>query len=279
MKLLLATHSFARGVIVLTLLVGTSAPSVTSAQIPTILPLNDTGIDQCYDSTAQVPCDPVAKDTGTHPRQDGRYGRDKTPGLPKIGSGPKGFDYTKVCNSGELAGGGACPASPLLGTGTNDWGCTKDNVTSLIWEVKTTAPLDLRSTSHTYTWYSTNAATNGGNTGSAGANTCNGTLPGGFCNTQAFVTAVNTAGLCGAIDWRLPNMFELASLVDFGKAGVASPAIDTANFPNTQTSPYWSSNSGIANPSTASHVFFSNGIDSIFGKANSYYVRVVRSGQ
>ena len=104
-------------------------------------------------------CDP------SHPAgQDCHYGRDKAAAdgtLTKTGGSTlnngiaNGFDYTKVCNSGQLAGQGTCPADPALGAGADDWACTKDNVTGLIWEVKTTS--GLRNQNHTYTWFNTNS--------------------------------------------------------------------------------------------------------------------------
>jgi hypothetical protein len=58
------------------------------------------------------------------------------------------------------------------------------------------------------------------------------------CNTQAFVNRVNTAGLCGASDWRLPNREELRSIVkmDYMPKGDGIRHVDTDYFPNTQAS-------------------------------------------
>jgi Protein of unknown function (DUF1566) len=250
------------------------------AQTQTVPKLNDTGLDLCYDSSLAVSCDPTSKDAGTHPRQDGRYGRDKKSGLPKIGGGPKGFDYTKICNSGQSAGSGTCPASPALGAGTNDWGCTRDNVTSLIWEIKTAGVTELRSTAHTYAWYSTDAATNGGNEGSVGSNTCAATLPSSQCNTKAFATAVNAVGLCGATDWRLPNRKELQSIVDYGKPSFspAQPVVDLGYFPNTRRYYYWSSSSYAGGPTDAWYVEFVLGYEDAIAKSAGYHVRLVRGG-
>ncbi len=87
----------------------------------------------------------------------------------------------------------------------------------------------LRDWSWKYSWYSSNSATNGGNSGGTGGiASCNGTLPGGLCNTEALVTAVNAAALCSYTDWRLPTYRELFSLVHFG---VHDPSIDTSYFP------------------------------------------------
>ncbi|MDT8439856.1 MAG: hypothetical protein RQ729_12695, partial [Wenzhouxiangellaceae bacterium] len=77
-------------------------------------PLNDTGQTRCFGNGALAEC--TAANTGDQslrPRQDGRFGRDAQAdagALTKIGSGAAGFDFTRICNSGEAAGSGACPA-------------------------------------------------------------------------------------------------------------------------------------------------------------------------
>ena len=257
------------------------------AAAQTVPKVNDTGLEQCYDNTTAVTCASVATDTGTHPRQDARHGRDAkntAAALIKVGSGNKGFDYTKVCNSGELAGVAACPANPGLGATGSDWACTKDNVTGLVWEIKTASNTDLRFSGHNYTWYSANAATNGGVAGDTGSNTCNATLPSSLCNTDAYVTAVNAATLCGNSDWRLPSVLELQSLIDYAKTGVSSLTVDTAFFPGTIADAfYWSNTTrsfslGLAyTVGTAATVIFPD------NKTNSpnvglHSVRLVRGG-
>ncbi|NOT83672.1 MAG: hypothetical protein HOP02_02590, partial [Methylococcaceae bacterium] len=42
-------------------------------------------------------------------------------------------EYSKVSNTGN-----AIPASTALGTNADDWACTYDSSTQLIWEIKTT---------------------------------------------------------------------------------------------------------------------------------------------
>jgi hypothetical protein len=76
----------------------------------------------------------------------------------------------------------ALAASAALGTNSTDWACTRDNITGLIWEIKTDDN-GLRDKDYSYTWYSTDAASNGGNAGSAGSNTCGSTLPSNLCKT------------------------------------------------------------------------------------------------
>ncbi len=202
--------------------------------------LPDTGQDTCYndtaaDAVAASDAASIARDAGTHPRQDCRYGRDPAVAagaLTKTGAGAKGFDYTKIANSGA-----AVDAGVALGTAAGDWACTRDNVTGLTWEVKTAVAGDLRHVAHIYTWYDSNAGTNGGGAGITGSNTCTSTLPGGQCNTQAYVAAVNAARLCGHADWRLPTPRELLTLV---KADGSAPSIDSTLFPSTSAvTQYW----------------------------------------
>lgn len=239
--------------------------------------LNDTGQTQCYNAASiAVACSAaVGGDAGVNPRQDARYGRDAQAaagGLSKIGAGAAGFDFTKIANNGTALAAGAA-----LGNAATDWACTKDNVTGLIWEVKTAS--GLRGVAHTYTWYSTDAASNGGNVGSLGSNTCGGTLSGfgNQCNTQNFALAVNASGgLCAATDWRLPSPRELLTLVT---AGQSSPAIDTSYFPNTSGPYYWTRSTHSAALGSAWFVHFDGGSTPVGGKSALAAVRLVRGGQ
>ncbi|MFO1344523.1 MAG: DUF1566 domain-containing protein [Burkholderiales bacterium] len=185
-------------------------------------PLNDTGQNWCANNTTGNLNCPQAG----FPDQDGDHGRDahaRAGQLSKIGGGEAGFDYTKISNSGN-----PLPASAALGSGPNDWACTRDNVTGLIWEVKVNNASHLRHMNHTYTWYSTDAGINGGVPGTLGtAPTCNSTLA--QCNTQAFAAAVNTQGLCGHGDWRLPSSEELQGIAHYGRS---EPALDPLYFAN-----------------------------------------------
>jgi hypothetical protein len=247
--------------------------------------LNDSGQTLCYDgSAALVACDAAnTGDAAPYPGQDGRYGRDAaaTAGaLTKTGGGAAGFDFTKIANDGtEL------PAYAILGGGATDWACTRDNVTGLTWEVRTDDN-SLRDKDWSYTWYSSDASTNGGNAGSVGYDTCGGTLSAysNQCNTANFIAAVNDAGLCGATDWRLPSIRELMSIVHYG---AQSLAIDPSYFPNTVattiwSNTFWSASSHGPNPADVWCVNFSdsnvgNVVSS--GKAIDRFVRLVRGGQ
>jgi hypothetical protein len=238
--------------------------------------LPDTGQVICYNDTAAdvvAASNPasIARDAGSHPRQDCRYGRDAAAAAGKL-TGAKGFDYSKIANDGSVLAAGAA-----LGTNSTDWACTKDNITGLTWEVKTSTNTDLRYSGHTYTWYNTDPLTNGGNAGSTGTNTCNATLPSNLCNTEAFVAAVNSAALCSfSTGWRMPTRRELLTLV---VADGSSPAIDHTYFENTQQSDFWSGSSYVPDPSGAWGVGFAIGGTTADGKSGGVYVRLVRGGQ
>ena len=237
-----------------------------TAHAATIVPLNDTGQSLCYNSAG------TAASCATVP-DDGRYGRDaaNTAGrITKTGAGTKGFDFTKIANNGSALAAGAA-----LGAAATDWACTRDNVTGLTWEVKTTS--GLRSNANTYTWYSTDTASNGGTQGTANGGTCTGSN----CDTQSYVAAVNAAGLCGATTgWRMPNIRELRSLVDFSvPANGVAPTIDAAYFPNTQINVFWTANNYSSSPAYAWSVTFYTGDTGADLKPNGSYVRLVRGGQ
>lgn len=84
--------------------------------------------------------------------------------------------------------------------------------------------------------------------------------------------------------WRLPNILELMTIVDYGRS---LPSIDTTAFPNTygltyDTGDYWSSTVYPINYSYANRVDFSAGwVDSPWMTGiwtNTYYVRCCRGG-
>lgn len=233
--------------------------------------LNDTGITDCSNDTAVDNASGLQADGGTHPRQDCRYGRDAAEAvgsLPKVGAGSKGFDFTKIANDGSIL-----PASAVLGTGPTEWACTRDNVTGLVWEVKTIS--GLRNEIHTYSWYNSDAATNGGSVGTVSGGSCE-TI--GRCDTEKFVADVNAAGLCGASAsaWRMPTIKELVGIADLGRI---NPTIDPTYFPNTSNSLFWSGSPYAGSSSNARLVYFSYGFPTYGNRSNLNRVRLVRGGQ
>ena len=79
----------------------------------------------------------------------------------------------------------------------------------------------------------------------------------------------------GASDWRLPNIKELMSIVDYGTHD--SSKIGTC-FTNTYPYYYWSSTPVVPGTSSAWNVDFNYGYVYYYNRANHYYIRCVRAG-
>lgn len=229
-------------------------------------PLNDTGVDFCAETFSgnNKPC------LGTEPSgQDSHYGRDAQAAagkLTKIGGGNAGFDFTALDASGN-------PTTPS--SGSNLHPCVRDNVTGLVWEVKTDDG-GLHDQNWTYTWYNTNSPD--GNPGTAGSGTC---YQSGRCDTEKFVQDVNAAGWCGYTSWRMPTVKELEGIADLGRI---IPAIDPTWFPNTPVSQlgshsiFWSGSSAIS-PGKVWYVNFREGGATHEYTYYDFHVRLVRDGQ
>ncbi|MBK7001990.1 MAG: DUF1566 domain-containing protein [Rhodoferax sp.] len=108
----------------------------------------------------------------------------------------------------------------------------------------------------------------------------NGSTCSGTGNTYTFDQAnalTGTVTFAGQSDWRMPNIRELQTIVD---RSVYSPTINSAAFPNTPSSYFWS---GSPYSSLATYAW---GINFDYGFANGYsprsdlyVVRLVRGGQ
>jgi len=175
---------------------GTLGVSDTITAIPsTVSLLNDTGITTCSDGAGNIqPC-PIEG----YPNQDAQSGRDASQN--NNSNGPAGFDFTKISKTGAV-----------LAINATHWSCVKDNVTGLIWEVKTDDN-GLHDKDWTYSWYEPDNTKNGGFAGYENYGSCGGTSA---CDTHAYVKAVNSAGWCGYRNWRVPSKAELNSIVDYG---------------------------------------------------------------
>ncbi len=78
----------------------------------------------------------------------------------------------------------------------------------------------------------------------------------------------------GYSDWKLPNRRQLESLID---SGIYDPTINTAYFPNTVSSEYWSGSTYAKGTTRAWTVSFSEGyLNNPSKVATPYYVRAVR---
>uniref|UniRef100_UPI004055A790 Lcl C-terminal domain-containing protein n=1 Tax=Candidatus Electronema sp. TaxID=2698783 RepID=UPI004055A790 len=234
--------------------------------------LNDTGITWggSYPSGNNSNC--TGETIGAQDCSNGPDDADMTGNTDS--DGLAGFSYTKLASSGQPL------ANQAADYATTPWACVKDNVTGLIWEVKTDDG-GLHDKDDTYTWYNTDRTANSGGAGEenpSGA-TCYGYTSGNaatYCNTQAYVNRVKDENLCGFNDWRMPTVKELGSLVNYGRSG---PAIDTDYFPNTLSSAVWSGLPDSIGMITAKYVNFACGIFVSDFRTSSYAAHLVRGGQ
>jgi hypothetical protein len=124
-----------------------------------------------------------------------------------------------------------------------------DNATGLMWEQKTAGGSGgLHDSSNYYTW----------------ANAF-----------DVFIAGVNAANFAGHNDWRLPNRFELESILDLGRV---SPPINPI-FVNTQSDYYASSTTRADSTGYVWYVDFFRGNVNFDYKSGFFYVRAVRGGQ
>jgi hypothetical protein len=189
--------------------------------------LNDTGITWAgeYDESNKTGND--CSSTTITGKQDCHYGRDKTHNDDT--DGLAGFSFTKLDATGKA----------LTNQADTDHACVKDNVTGLIWEVKTTS--GKRSKNKTYKWGGLTAMGKDYDDSNEEAENKKGPYSNDWNELVNYANNANTTGgaLCGFSDWRVPDREELRSIVHFGKT---DPAIDQNYFPNTQIdSGYWSS--------------------------------------
>ncbi len=236
--------------------------------------INDTGMSKCYNNTQEIACT-----SPDFPRQDASVGRDSGVGshIEKVGKGEQAFDFTKLNQF----------ADELLDSAAN-FSCIRDNVTGLIWEVKSpntgTLPnTALREGQNHYTWYLTSE--DGVQTGSS-LGTPNSTCPSNNnCNLQVYVNEVNALDYCGGTNWRVPSYTELLTLLNYGKHG-QSILLDENYFPNTPNSNlladgliYWTSQTAVDGTSLSQAYIFdmSDGNDLAYPKSDTAFVRLVRT--
>jgi len=181
----------------------------------------DTGQTKCYSDTGEIPCPQRGQD---FLGQDGNYSINP-------------LNYTKLDRGGN-------PLSPSA----TYWVMVKDNVTGLIWEVKTDDG-SIHDRDDVYSW--NNAR-------------------------DVFIASLNGSRFGEVTDWRLPTIKELAYIMNYGRY---DPAIDTQYFPNIVSSDYWSSTTTTDDRFSAWHIEFKHGLDKNSHKSSTYYVRAVRGEQ
>ncbi len=145
--------------------------------------------------------------------------------------------YTKLDSQGNA----------LPDTATS-WTMVMDNVTGLMWEMKTDDG-SIHDKGKKYTWAQARSV---------------------------FIARLNTASFGGFSDWRLPTVEELSFIVDNGRY---DPAVNPAYFPNTRPSFYWSATPDAVSTNSAWCMAFGNGRGYSGYKSSGYNVRAVRGGQ
>ncbi|MBT4526824.1 MAG: DUF1566 domain-containing protein, partial [Deltaproteobacteria bacterium] len=165
--------------------------------------------------------------------------------------------YTKLSSGGVDL--------PDTATSSDGWVMVKDNVTGLIWEIKT-VDSSIHNKDNKYTWCDSNSATNEGDSG-----TCNGT------DTETFINTLNNGSFGSFTDWRMPTIKELSTIVNYDSY---NPAVDITFFSNTSGPNYWSYTTPKNNAGQAMTVHFGKGdVSTGENKSITYYVRAVRGAQ
>lgn len=142
------------------------------------------------------------------------------------------------------------------------WDMVRDNVTGLIWEVKTDDN-SFRDKDLMYYWYNSNPEINAGISGKADE-----------MDTEKYTFQLNNLHPGCFTDWRMPTIHELASLINYGRQN-SSTFIQF--FPNMQTNNYWSSTTPVDYPEYAICINFESGQEKYKQKSNSkVYLRAVR---
>lgn len=193
-----------------------------------VIALNDTGVTFAYEQNIGIDFNCIGVTSG---EQDCSHGRDAV--FQNVSDGDFGFSFTKLDASGRD-----------LSVDESVWHCVRDNVTGLIWEVKTDDN-GIHDKDKTYRW------------GGLGAN-----LHGSeFHNDwNPLVNGANEEALCGVTGWRVPTIKELESLVHFGRPRLT---IDALFFPNTRPQIYWSTTASAEYISSAWVVSFYRGWTSL----------------
>ncbi|MEI6563265.1 MAG: DUF1566 domain-containing protein [bacterium] len=105
----------------------------------------------------------------------------------------------------------------------------------------------------------------------------NANLPGGATNWSDAVSYCKTLAYGSYSDWRLPNVRELQSLIDFSQYSPVLPPDHP--FTDVQSDYYWSSTTYTHESSSAWHVLLSDGYTYYSTKGTLFYVWPVRGGQ
>ena len=98
-------------------------------------------------------------------------------------------------------------------------------------------------------------------------------------NTKAYIDALNAQNYCGYSDWRMPNVEELSSIIDYGQD---NPTINPIFINTSKATTYWTSQPRFAfnKSENAWNVHFYTGTVNEYGyKYSNRAIRAVRAGQ
>lgn len=231
--------------------------------------LNDTGNTQCANELgSRLDCP-----QNDYPGQDAEFGRDVSD--YNESDGIAGFVFTKLDHEGVAL------ADQNVDYDTTPWDCVHDEVTGLMWEVKTRDG-GLRDRNSLFTWYNSTGINDGGAAGTPNGGQCSSA---GNCDIERYIAAVNAAGLCGYSDWRAPSLQELVSIGTFYPSSIG---LDSAYFPDSPTTlgashSWWSAtpavqvSDGTLDTGSAWSVSFVSGfITRVSDKSSQRYLRLVR---
>ena len=231
--------------------------------------LNDTGNTQCANDLGSRSSCPQSG----YPGQDAEFGRDVD--AYDESDGIAGFVFIKRDHESVSL------ADKNADYDTTPWDCVHDEVTGLMWEVKTRDG-GLRDRNSLFTWYNSTGINDGGAAGTPNGGQCSSA---GNCDVEHYIAAVNAAGLCGYSDWRAPSLQELASIGTFYPSAIG---LDSAYFPDSPTTlgashSYWSATpavqviDGEIDTGSAWSVSFVSGFSTrVTDKSSQRYLRLVR---
>ncbi len=212
--------------------------------LPVVKVLNDTGITWAgdYPTGSNVNCaSNILSDQDCHQGRDNDFNNDN--------DGHAGFDFTKLDSNG----------TPLAASATS-WSCVKDNVTGMVWEVKTTDG-SIHDQSLRYKW--------GGVTHKGSGY---GTY---YSDWDTLVNGSNSANFCGFNDWRVPSVTEMFTITDLS---VINPPMDTNYFPNSSgVLGYWTNSAHSNFPLYAWYITINGSQYYATRNSSSVTVQLVRS--
>lgn len=225
--------------------------------------MNDTGVTKAETFSAK---DDSTCTQSTLGNQDCLFGRDKD--YNDDSNGVAGFVFTKLDAKGTV-----------LKADATEWQCVRDEITGLVWEVKTAYNRE-----YTYTFYDARFGEEFDLNENRNDGGDDGVWAGVISNsTHRYAQQLNRQSYCGITDWRVPTREELRSIVHYGQENRNKARqivlIDTKYFPNAQPNDYWTSSNVADTHLSAWTVYFGNGSDHTRKKDKERRVRLVYGNQ